>query len=212
MLYIALGILGATVMPHNLYLHSSIVQTRKYGDSDEDRASAIRFATLDSTVALSSALFINAAILIVAAATFHGTGYEHIAEIKDAYVMLTPLLGTTPGQHAVRARAALRRSERDDHGHARRPDRDGGVPEPPPAAVAAPADHAAHRHRAGGHRHRVVRRAGHRAAADPEPGDPQPAAAVRGVPARCSSRPTARRWDDSPCRSGCARSPGRWRS
>ena len=95
MLYIALGILGATVMPHNLYLHSSIVQTRRYGDGDEDRASAIRFATLDSTVALSSALFINAAILIVAAATFHGTGYQHIADIDDAYVMLTPLLGTT---------------------------------------------------------------------------------------------------------------------
>ncbi len=95
MLYIALSILGATVMPHNLYLHSSIVQTRRYGDSEDDRASAIRFATLDSTVALSSALFINAAILIVAAATFHGTGYEHIAEINDAYVMLDPLLGTT---------------------------------------------------------------------------------------------------------------------
>jgi len=95
MLYIAVGILGATVMPHNLYLHSSIVRTRKYGDSDQDRLSAIRFATLDSTVALSSALFINAAILIVAAATFHGTGYEHIAEINDAYIMLAPLLGTT---------------------------------------------------------------------------------------------------------------------
>jgi manganese transport protein len=95
MLYIALGILGATVMPHNLYLHSSIVQTRKYGDSDASRRDAIRFATIDSTVALSSALFINAAILIVASATFHGTGYEHIADITDAYQMLTPLLGTT---------------------------------------------------------------------------------------------------------------------
>jgi manganese transport protein len=73
MLYISLSILGATVMPHNLYLHSSIVQTRKYGDSAGSRQSAIRFATLDSTVALTSALFINAAILIVAAATFHGT-------------------------------------------------------------------------------------------------------------------------------------------
>jgi manganese transport protein len=94
MLYIALGILGATVMPHNLYLHSSIVQTRKYGDSDESKRSAIRFATIDSTVALSSALFINSAILIVAAATFHGTGYEWVADISDAYKMLTPLLGT----------------------------------------------------------------------------------------------------------------------
>ena len=95
MLYIAIGILGATVMPHNLYLHSSIVQTRKYGDDDESRRSAIRYNTLDSTVALSSALFINSAILIVAAATFHGTGYEHIADISDAHQMLTPLLGTT---------------------------------------------------------------------------------------------------------------------
>ena len=95
MLYIALGILGATVMPHNLYLHSSIVQTRMYGDSDESRRSAIRFATLDSTVALSSALFINASILIVAAATFHGTAYEHVADLGDAYHMLAPLLGTS---------------------------------------------------------------------------------------------------------------------
>jgi len=95
MLYIALGILGATVMPHNLYLHSSIVQTRKYADSKDSRRRAIRFATIDSTVALSSALFINAAILIVAAATFHGTGYESVASIEDAYKMLTPLLGTS---------------------------------------------------------------------------------------------------------------------
>lgn len=94
MLYIGLGILGATVMPHNLYLHSSIVQTRKYGDDEVSRRSAIRFAAIDSTVALSSALFINAAILIVAAATFHGTGYDHIADISDAYATLTPLLGT----------------------------------------------------------------------------------------------------------------------
>jgi manganese transport protein len=95
MLYIALGILGATVMPHNLYLHSSIVQTRKYGDDEESRRSAIRFATFDSTLALSSALFINAAILIVAAATFHGTAYEQVADLGDAYKMLAPLLGTS---------------------------------------------------------------------------------------------------------------------
>jgi manganese transport protein len=95
MLYIALGILGATVMPHNLYLHSSIVQTRKYGDSEESRRSAIRYATIDSTVALSSALFINASILVVAAATFHGTEYEHVADLSDAYHMLAPMLGTT---------------------------------------------------------------------------------------------------------------------
>jgi manganese transport protein len=94
MLYIAIGILGATVMPHNLYLHSSIVQTRRYGDSLESRREAIRFATLDSTVALMSALFVNAAILITAAATFHGTGYEWVADLSDAYLLLAPLLGT----------------------------------------------------------------------------------------------------------------------
>ena len=95
MLYIAIGILGATVMPHNLYLHSSIVQTRMYGDDVESKREAIRFATIDSTVALMSALFINAAILIMAAATFHGTGHQDVADISDAYFLLSPLLGTT---------------------------------------------------------------------------------------------------------------------
>jgi len=95
MLYIAIGILGATVMPHNLYLHSSIVQTRKYLDTQDSKREAIRFATIDSSVALMSALFINAAILIMAAATFHGTGYESVADISDAYKLLSPLLGTT---------------------------------------------------------------------------------------------------------------------
>lgn len=93
MLYIAIGILGATVMPHNLYLHSSIVQTRKYEESAEGKREAVRFAFLDSTIALSLALFINAAILIVAAATFHRTGNTQVAEIQDAYQLLTPLLG-----------------------------------------------------------------------------------------------------------------------
>jgi len=95
MLYIAVGILGATVMPHNLYLHSSIVQTRKYADDLASRREAVRFATIDSTVALMSALFLNGAILVVAAATFHGTGYQDVADIGDAYHLLTPLLGTS---------------------------------------------------------------------------------------------------------------------
>lgn len=94
MLYIALGILGATVMPHNLYLHSSIVQTRNYEDTVQGKKSAIRFATIDSTVALMLALFVNAAILILSAATFHATGHTEVAEIQDAYQLLTPLLGT----------------------------------------------------------------------------------------------------------------------
>jgi len=94
MLYISIGILGATVMPHNLYLHSSIVQTRKYSDSRESKAEAIHYASIDSAVALMSALFINGAILVMAAAVFHGTQYEAVADIGDAYKLLTPLVGT----------------------------------------------------------------------------------------------------------------------
>lgn len=93
MLYIAIGILGATVMPHNLYLHSSIVQTRKYDETEEGKRQAIRFAVTDSTIALFFALFINAAILIVAAATFHSSG-QQVTEIGQAYELLSPLLGT----------------------------------------------------------------------------------------------------------------------
>jgi manganese transport protein len=93
MLYVAVGILGATVMPHNLYLHSSIVQTRQYDETHEGKKEAVKFAFIDSTIALSFALFINAAILIVAAATFHTSGNQGVAEIQDAYKLLTPLLG-----------------------------------------------------------------------------------------------------------------------
>ena len=93
MLYIAMGILGATVMPHNLYLHSSIVQTRMYEETTAGKREAVRYAFIDSTIALSFALFINASILIVAAATFHRTGNTQVAEIQDAYQLLTPLLG-----------------------------------------------------------------------------------------------------------------------
>ncbi len=95
MLYIAIGILGATVMPHNLYLHSSIVQTRKVLPDTESKREAIRFATLDSTLALLFAFFINAAILILASASFHNSGHQEVADIGDAYRLLTPLLGTT---------------------------------------------------------------------------------------------------------------------
>lgn len=95
MLYIAIGILGATVMPHNLYLHSSIVQTRNYERTDQGKKEAIKFATIDSTASLLLAFFINAAMLIVAAATFHTSGNKDIADIYDAHRMLEPLLGTS---------------------------------------------------------------------------------------------------------------------
>jgi len=93
-LYIAMGILGATVMPHNLYLHTAVVQSRAWGHDVESKREAIRFASIDSTIALSLALLINSAILITAAAIFHTAGQTEVAEIGDAYQLMTPLLGT----------------------------------------------------------------------------------------------------------------------
>lgn len=106
MLYLAIGILGATVMPHNLYLHSSIVQTRAWQPTSQKRWEAIKFGTLDSTIALSLALLINSAILIVSASTFHVSGYQEVAEIQDAYQLLSPLLGVS-GASAVFGLALL---------------------------------------------------------------------------------------------------------
>lgn len=95
MLYIAIGILGATVMPHNLYLHSSIVQTRNFEKSNAGKKEAIKFATIDSTASLFLAFFINASILILAAAAFHASGYQQVADINEAYMLLDPVLGVT---------------------------------------------------------------------------------------------------------------------
>src|ERR1700744_3634254 len=95
MLYLALGILGATVMPHNLYLHSGLVQTRRYGDSASEKSEAIRLATIDSSIALCLALVINASILILAASTFHRVGKIDVAELDQAHAFLAPLLGST---------------------------------------------------------------------------------------------------------------------
>lgn len=106
MLYIAIGILGATVMPHNLYLHSAIVQTRNFERTRQGKREAIRYCTIDSTVALMLALFVNAAILIVSAATFYRTGNHQVAEIQDAYKLLSPLLGIT-GASTIFALALL---------------------------------------------------------------------------------------------------------
>jgi len=95
MLYLALGILGATVMPHNLYLHSGLVQTRGYGDSVPEKKEAIKLATIDSTIALCLALLINASILILAAATFHKAGQTDVAELDQAHTLLSPMLGSS---------------------------------------------------------------------------------------------------------------------
>ena len=202
MLYLALGILGATVMPHNLYLHSGIVQTRAYGDSLPEKREALKFATIDSTVALMFALLVNASILILAAATFHKAGMDDVAELGEAHSLLAPLLGlaiaptlfgiallccginstvtaTLAGQIVME-----------------------GFLEHPAGALAAAPDHPRHRHRAGGDRHHLVRRKRHRAAADPDPGG----AVACSSPSRCSrwscSPPTARRWARWSRRSG----------
>jgi manganese transport protein len=95
MLYLAIGIIGATVMPHNLYLHSAIVQTRRYAETSEGKKEAIKFATIDSTAALTIALFVNASILILAAAVFFTNGIGEVAAIEDAYKLLSPLVGVS---------------------------------------------------------------------------------------------------------------------
>ena len=183
MLYIAIGILGATVMPHNLYLHSSIVQTRAFERNEPGKREAIRWATTDSTIALMLALFVNASILIVAAAAFHGTGRTEVAEIEDAYQLLSPLLGRRHRLDAVRGGAARLRPELDRHRDAGRPDRDGRLPAAAPAALGAAAGDARHRHRPGRDRDRALWRERHGAAAGAQPGDPVDAAALRGDPA-----------------------------
>ncbi len=183
MLYIAMGIIGATVMPHNLYLHSSIVQTRAYERTESGKRDAIKWATVDSTVALMLALFVNAAILVVAAATFHTSGHADVEEIGQAFQLLSPLLGLGIASTLFRRGAACLGPQFDRHRDARRADRDGRLPAHPPAALgAAPAD-ARHRHRAGRGRHRALRRERHGQAAGAVAGDPVDAAAVRGDPA-----------------------------
>ena len=106
MLYIAIGMLGATVMPHNLYLHSSLVQSRRYPRTSRGKREAVRMANIDSALALTIALFVNAAILIVAAAVFHRSGHFEVAAIEDAYKLLSPLVGT-PGASTLFAVALL---------------------------------------------------------------------------------------------------------
>jgi len=124
-------------MPHNLYLHSSIVQTRRYPLDLVGRREAIRFATIDSNIALSIALAINAAILILSAATFHRAGRTDVAGIQEAYQLLTPMLGVT-GASTLFAVALLAAGQMARSPAPRRPDRDGGIREHPPPRLGAP--------------------------------------------------------------------------
>jgi manganese transport protein len=147
MLYVSIGIIGATVMPHNLYLHSSIVQTRKFEQTPEGRREAIKFATIDSTAALMFALFINGAILVLAAAVFHWSGHQDVAEIQDAYKLLSPLLGV--GFASILFAVALLASNH---------------------AMAAPLDHPGTGSNPGGCGYRYFWREENNAVADCEPG------------------------------------------
>ncbi len=124
MLYIAIGILGATIMPHNLYLHSALVKSRAYERTVQGIRQAIRYSRIDVVVALTLAIFVNAAILILAASAFHGRGMDEVS-IEDAYQLLGPRAGDRRGQHAVRRGPARLGPELVDHRHARRSDRAG---------------------------------------------------------------------------------------
>ena len=159
-LYVAIGILGATVMPHNLYLHSALVQTRHIGHSEADKRTACRYNLIDSVVALNGALLVNAAILVMAAAVFFKRGIV-VTEIQQAHLLLAPLLGT--GLAGVLFAIALLSSGQSSTltGTLAGPDRDGGLPQLPHAALAAPPDHALDRHHPGGVHHLVRRREGH---------------------------------------------------
>ena len=179
MLYLALGIIGATVMPHNLYLHSGIVQTRDYGDSLPEKREALRFATWDSTVALMFALLVNASILILAAATFHQTGADDGGRNRRCPCHAGAAGGLAAGAEAVCHRAAVLRPQFDGDGHHGRADRHGRISRHQAAGLAAAADHPHDRHRAGGGRDHLLRRRRHRHAADPQPGDPRLPAALR---------------------------------
>ena len=137
MLYLAMGILGATVMPHNLYLHSAIVQTRAWGPTLGEKREAMRYATIDSTVALMFALLINASILILAAATFHKTGQTDVVELGQTHALLAPLLGSSIAPTLFGIALLCCGLNSTVHGDAGRPSRDGGLSRHQAAALAA---------------------------------------------------------------------------
>ena len=179
MLYIAIGILGATVMPHNLYLHSSLVQTRAIDRTPEGMKTAMRYNFLDSFLALNFAFLINAAILIMAAGTFFRAGYTQVAEIQEAYHTLTPLLGTKMASHPVCGGLALFRAELHLDRNPGGPDRYGGISQPAARSLAAPVDHAPSGHHPGSDCGDFLRPGGDGQAPDLQPGHPEPATLFR---------------------------------
>ena len=177
-LYVAIGIIGATVMPHNLYLHSALVQTRHIGHTEDAKRAACRYNLIDSSVALNGALLVNAAILVLAAAVFFKHGVV-VTEIQQAHELLVPLVGDGGGRRDVRGRAAVLGAILHlDRNHGRAGS-DGGLPEYPYAALAAPADYPHPGHCAGGPYDLPGRRQSYLRVTDPEPGGPEYAVAVR---------------------------------
>ncbi len=140
-LYVAIAMLGATVMPHNLYLHSALVQTRRIGHTIEEKRTACKWNLFDCTVALNGAMFINCAILILAAAVFYRV-HQQVDEIQQAYLLLAPLMGTRHCGEAVRRRAVRLRPVVHAYRNPRRTDHHGGLPQHPRAPLAAPPGHA----------------------------------------------------------------------
>ena len=179
MLYLAIGIIGATVMPHNLYLHSGVVQTRRFGESVAEKREAIKLATIDSTIALMFALLINASILILAAATFNKTGQTDVSELGEVHKLIAPLLGSgmAPTLFAI-ALLCCGLNSTVTATLAGQIVMEGFLDIRLPPWARRLLD-ARHRHRSGGRRDDLVRRGGHREAADPQSGDPRPLAAVR---------------------------------
>ena len=195
MVYVAIGMIGATVMPHNLYLHSALVQSRKLQEDDASIRRAIRFNTIDSTTALTVAFLVNAAILVLAAVVFYGKTSVTAADgqvvtfspdsdwIRIAYLTLAPLLGHVYRQHVVRRRPARERTEQHDHGHTRRASGHGRLHALARAAVGATDDHAHAGDYPCGPGHWPPRRQQRERSADAQPGRVGAAVAVRDVPA-----------------------------
>ncbi len=194
MLVLAIAIIGATVMPHNLYLHSALVQTRRLGKDERSIRRGIRFNTIDSTVALTIAFFVNAAILVLAAIVFFGKESatlpggavvpfnENSDWIRDAYLTLAPLVGNGCREHALRRGPLGQRAEQHDHRHAGRAGGDGGLHALAAFALDPASDHPHPGHFAGGVHHRSPRRQQRDGIVVSQPGGAGPATPLCHVP------------------------------
>ena len=222
MAYVAIGIIGATVMPHNLYLHSALVQSRKIQKDEHSIRTAIRFNTIDSTVALAIAFFVNAAILVLAATVFYHKDSVTVASgqvvrfgentdwIRIAYLTLAPLLDTAAASMLFAVALSGERPEQYNNGHSGRAGRDGRVHALETHPLGPAADHPWVGHPAGDRHHRYPRRQQRERLADIEPGGPGPAIAFRDVPAPALHQLVVSGWASGRAVGSC--SPTGWSS